>query len=176
MKIPLKSKALELPRLPIFNLISKEAKLIVMLSIPLSRLLYAVFVVSSENSTVAELATTLQADLSQLQAAASFACRLGWAVKIIDPASILQESSMPGSPKSLLSEEEEGSLASMGSANLSTDGGTTQQGDILWTENYSPAADYSRVAFVVDANITSYLMMGSVSPGLSLFFFSFPFF
>ncbi|XP_022884869.1 protein FAM91A1 [Olea europaea var. sylvestris] len=133
---------------------------------PIEELLYAVFVVSSENSTVAELATTLQADLSQLQAAASFACRLGWAVKIIDPASILQESSMPGSPKSLLSEEEEGSLASMGSANLSTDGGTTQQGDILWTENYSPAADYSRVAFVVDANITSYLMMGSVSPGL----------
>ncbi|CAI9753531.1 unnamed protein product [Fraxinus pennsylvanica] len=133
---------------------------------PIEELLYAVFVVSSENSTVTELATTLQADLSQLQAAASFACRLGWAVKLIDPASILQESNMPGSPKSLLSDEVGGSLPSMGSANLSTDGGTVQQGDILWTENYSPAVDYSRVAFVVDANITSYLMMGSVSPGL----------
>ncbi|GKD73330.1 FAM91A1-like protein isoform X1 [Tanacetum coccineum] len=40
------------------------------------RLLYDVFVVSSENSTVAELATTLQVELSQLQAASSFACRI----------------------------------------------------------------------------------------------------
>ncbi|CAI9757865.1 unnamed protein product [Fraxinus pennsylvanica] len=133
---------------------------------PIEELLYAVFVVSSENSTVAELATTLQTDLSQLQAAASFACRLGWAVKIIDPASILQESILPGSPKSLLSEEDEGSFASMGSTNPSTAVDTAQQGDILWTENYSPPVDYARVALVVDANITSYLMMGSVSPGL----------
>lgn len=131
------------------------------------RLLYAVFVVSSENSTVAELAMTLQADISQLQAAASFACRLGWAVKLIDPASILQESNAPGSPKSILSDEEVGSHAAMGSANLFGDGSALQPGDVLWTENSSPPADCSRVAFVVDANITSYLMMGSVSPGLS---------
>ncbi|KAF2291590.1 hypothetical protein GH714_025949 [Hevea brasiliensis] len=74
---------------------------------PIEELLYAVFVVSSENATVAELATTLQADLSQLQAAASFACRLGWAVKLIDPASILQDTSAPGCPKITLSDEEE---------------------------------------------------------------------
>lgn len=58
---------------------------------PIEELLYAVFVVSNENSTVAELASTLQADLAQLQAAASFVCRLGWAVKLIDPASVLHE-------------------------------------------------------------------------------------
>ncbi|KAL8490399.1 hypothetical protein ACS0TY_026053 [Phlomoides rotata] len=133
---------------------------------PIEELLYAVFVVSSENSTVAELATTLQADISQLQAAASFACRLGWAVKLIDPASILQESTVLGTPRSLLSDEEGSSHASMGSANLFGDGSASQSGDALWTENTSPAADCSRVAFVVDANITSYLMMGSVSPGL----------
>lgn len=131
----------------------------------LSRLLYAVFVVSNENSTVAELATTLQADLSQLQAAASFACRLGWAVKLIDPGSILRESNAPSSPRSLLSDEEDGSEPSMSSTIMSSDGSSLQQGDVLWTENY--ASDYVRVAFVVDANITSYLMMGSVSPGLS---------
>lgn len=123
--------------------------------------------VSSENSTVAESATTLQADISQLQAAASFACRLGWAVKLIDPASILQESNVPGTPRSLLGDEEVGSHATMGSANLFGDGSASQSGDALWIENSSPAADCSRVAFVVDANITSYLMMGSVSPGLS---------
>jgi hypothetical protein len=62
------------------------------------RLLYAVFVVSSENATVAELAKTLQADLYQLQAAASFACRLGWAVKLLDPDSVLRDSSAPAFP------------------------------------------------------------------------------
>lgn len=131
---------------------------------PIEELLYAVFVVSNENSTVAELATTLQADLSQLQAAASFACRLGWAEKIIDPGSILKESNAPGSPKSLLSDEEDSSRASLGSTTMSTDGPSPQQGDVFWAENY--ASGYVRVAFVVDANITSYLMMGSVSPGL----------
>ena len=123
---------------------------------PLYRLLYAVFVVSSENATVAELAATLQADLSQLQAAASFACRLGWAQKIIDIASVLQDTSAHGS---LLSDDEDGSRAS-----VSTDGVSVQQ-DYLGPENRA-ASNSARVAFIVDANITSYLMMGSVSPGL----------
>ena len=128
------------------------------------RLLYAVFVVSSENATVAELATTLQADLLQLQAAASFACRLGWAVKVIDPASILQDASMPGSPRTL--SDENASRATLSSANIFIDGDAAQQGDVSGTENYGPSSSHARVAFVVDANITSYLMMGSVSPGL----------
>lgn len=141
----------------------------------LSRLLYAVFVVSSENSTVAELAATLQTDLSQLQAAASFACRLGWAVKLIDPASALHESTAPGIPNINLSDEEDGSHANVSSLNTSIDGSSLQQGDLFGAENYGPTSAYTRVAFVVDANITSYLMMGSVSPGLSpgSFFFFF---
>ncbi|KAK3230949.1 hypothetical protein Dsin_002830 [Dipteronia sinensis] len=131
---------------------------------PTEELLYAVFVVSSENATVAELATTLQADLSQLQAAASFACRLGWAVKVIDPASILQDT--PGTPTATLIDEDEASSASIGSANVSIDGDIAQQGDVTGMENYGQRSGLARVAFVVDANITSYLMMGSVSPGL----------
>ncbi|PWA57699.1 hypothetical protein CTI12_AA406080 [Artemisia annua] len=127
---------------------------------PIEELLYAVFVVSSENSTVAELATTLQAELSQLQGAASFACRLGWAVKLIDPGSILQDQTTAA-----LNDEEEGTLATVGSGNISTDAGLFQQ-DASGTENHGPNSAYARVAFVVDANITSYLMMGSVSPGL----------
>ncbi|KAI3725606.1 hypothetical protein L1987_65397 [Smallanthus sonchifolius] len=126
---------------------------------PIEELLYAVFVVSSENSTVAELATTLQAELSQLQAAASFACRLGWAVKLIDPGSILLEQTTNGL------NDEEGSLASVGSGNMPIVAGLFQQ-DSLGAENLGPSSAYARVAFVVDANITSYLMMGSVSPGL----------
>ncbi|KAL7585783.1 hypothetical protein Lser_V15G44506 [Lactuca serriola] len=127
---------------------------------PIEELLYAVFVVSSENSTVAELATTLQAELSKLQAAASFACRLGWAVKLVDTGSILQEQIT-----SVLNDEDDASLAPVGSTNMSTDPAFFQQ-DTLGTENLGPNSGFARVAFVVDANITSYLMMGSVSPGL----------
>ncbi|XP_019104336.1 uncharacterized protein LOC104891775 isoform X2 [Beta vulgaris subsp. vulgaris] len=126
---------------------------------PIEELLYAVFVVSSENATVAELASTLQADLLQLRAAASFACRLGWAEKIIDPASVLQDASVHGSL--ILSDDEDGSRASVGSANMSVDGGSVQQ-----DPESRAASNHARVAFIVDANITSYLMMGSVSPGL----------
>ncbi|KAL5777271.1 hypothetical protein ACOSP7_010197 [Xanthoceras sorbifolium] len=133
---------------------------------PIEELLYAVFVVSSENATVAELATTLQADLSQLQAAASFACRLGWAVKVIDPASILNDASIPGTPRATLIDEDEASHASIGSASMSADGDIAQHGDVNGMENYGQRSALARVAFVVDANITSYLMMGSVSPGL----------
>ncbi|XP_052189288.1 uncharacterized protein LOC127799358 [Diospyros lotus] len=133
---------------------------------PIEELLYAVFVVSSENSTVAELAATLQADLSQLQAAASFACRLGWAVKLIDPASVLHDSIIHSIPNINLSDDEDCSRASMSSLNLSTEATTVLQGEISGTENYGPTSGYTRVAFVIDANITSYLMMGSVSPGL----------
>ncbi|XWS21464.1 hypothetical protein CRYUN_Cryun30bG0057100 [Craigia yunnanensis] len=89
---------------------------------PIEELLYAVFVASSENATVAELASTLQADLSQLQAAASFVCRLGWAVKVIDPASVLQENtSVPSHGVSLI-DEEDASHPSSTSANMFTDG------------------------------------------------------
>ncbi|KAK9070558.1 hypothetical protein SSX86_010960 [Deinandra increscens subsp. villosa] len=126
---------------------------------PIEELLYAVFVVSSENSTVAELATTLQAELSQLQAAASFACRLGWAIKLIDPGSALLEQTT-----NALNDEED-SLATVGAGNMMIDASLFQQ-DGLGTENHEPSPAYARVAFVVDANITSYLMMGSVSPGL----------
>ncbi|KAG7943462.1 hypothetical protein I3843_15G040700 [Carya illinoinensis] len=132
---------------------------------PIEELLYAVFVVSSENATVAELAATLQADLLQLQAAASFACRLGWAVKLIDPGSILQDTGIPGSPRTSLSDDD-ASHAGLGSASIFIDGDAAQQGDVLGTENNGTSSAHVRVAFVVDANITSYLMMGSVSPGL----------
>ncbi|KAK8291065.1 hypothetical protein V6Z12_D06G038400 [Gossypium hirsutum] len=130
---------------------------------PIEELLYAVFVVSSEHATVAELASTLQADLTILQAAASFVCRLGWAEKVIDPASILQENTTL-SHGVVLTDEEESSHRSSTSANVSTDGDSAHQGDFWGTENHR--SHDARVAFVVDANITSYLMMGSVSPGL----------
>ncbi|KAL6880139.1 hypothetical protein ACP4OV_011704 [Aristida adscensionis] len=125
---------------------------------PIEELLYAVFVVSSENATVAELATTLQADLYQLQAAASFACRLGWAVKLLDTDSVLRDSSTPAVPSSVLDDE---------------DPRTSMTSEKSGTELLSSDSDGNKktsgaayVGFIVDANVTSYLMMGSLSPGL----------
>jgi hypothetical protein len=122
------------------------------------RLLYAVFVVSSENATVAELAKTLQADLYQLQAAASFACRLGWAVKLLDPDSVLRESSAPALPNNILCDDDEGSRTSINSE---------KSCELLNNDSDGPRkiSGTAYVGFVVDANVTSYLMMGSLSPG-----------
>lgn len=164
MKILLKSNAfLSFCSHPIFLMLFLQTvtKLHCIFS---SRLLYAVFVVSNENTSVAELATTLQADLSQLQAAASFVCRLGWATKVIDPSSILQDTNIPGSPRSAVSDED-ASLAGHGFDNTLIDNDTSH-GDS--SGNCGPRSAYTRVAFIVDANITSYLMMGSVSPGIYL--------
>ena len=58
------------------------------------------FVASSEHATIAELAATLQAEMSQLEGAVSLACRLGWAKKVMDPVALLQDSSFLGSPHS----------------------------------------------------------------------------
>ncbi|KAF3340535.1 Protein FAM91A1 [Carex littledalei] len=126
---------------------------------PIEELLYAVFVVLSENATVAELASTLQADLAHLQAAASFACRLGWAEKLMDADSILRESGTgPGLLSSILSDDEDGSNAS-----ISSDKSAPQ---LIVSEEPRKISGTAHVAFVVDANVTSYLMMGSLSPGL----------
>lgn len=134
---------------------------------PTEEILYALFVVSSEHATVAELATTLQADLRHLQAAASIACRLGWAIKVIDPAAVLQESSMPGSPNSLINDDDDGaSLTSLGGENPLSRGNSDFQADAGSGDILKVASSSARVAFIVDANITSYLMMGSLSPGL----------
>ncbi|KAK1698992.1 hypothetical protein QYE76_015689 [Lolium multiflorum] len=126
---------------------------------PIEELLYAVFVVSSENATVAELAKTLQADLYQLQAAASFACRLGWAVKLLDPDSVLRDSSAPALPNNILCDDDEGSRTSINSE---------KSCELLNNDSDGPRkiSGTAYVGFVVDANVTSYLMMGSLSPGL----------
>uniref|UniRef100_A0A0E0L1E0 FAM91 N-terminal domain-containing protein n=1 Tax=Oryza punctata TaxID=4537 RepID=A0A0E0L1E0_ORYPU len=126
---------------------------------PIEELLYAVFVVSSENATVAELAKTLQADLYQLQAAASFACRLGWAVKLMDADSILRDSNGSTIPSNILTDDDEGSRTSINSEKSGH--------ELLSSDSEGPRriSGASYVGFIVDANVTSYLMMGSLSPG-----------
>ena len=120
--------------------------------------MYAVFVVSSANATVAELAATLQADLCQLQAAASFACRLGWAVKLVDADSVLNDGVL-AFPGSILSDDEGGSNTSINSEK------SGQQLISMDSDGPRKISGTAHVGFVVDANVTSYLMMGSLSPG-----------
>ncbi|XP_062209112.1 uncharacterized protein LOC133910881 isoform X2 [Phragmites australis] len=127
---------------------------------PIEELLYTVFVVSSANATVAELAATLQADLYQLQAAASFACRLGWAVKLMDADSVLNDEGAPAFLSSILSDDEEGSNTSINSEK------SGQQLVSMDSDGPRKISGTAHVGFVVDANVTSYLMMGSLSPGL----------
>ncbi|CAI5491555.1 unnamed protein product [Closterium sp. Naga37s-1] len=62
----------------------------------LRRLLYSLFVTASEQATVHEMALTLQADVRQLGAAISLACRLGWAEKVLDLHSLLDHMDMGG--------------------------------------------------------------------------------
>lgn len=125
------------------------------------RLLYAVFVASSEQATISELAQTLQADLSQLEAAVSLASRLGWAKKVLDPAAFLNDPQMPGSPFSEDSTADEGfrSISSMPPSPFQEGMSEADVGAL------TPQSGITRFALMVDANLTSYIMMGSLSPG-----------
>jgi hypothetical protein len=113
-------------------------------------------VASSEQATVAELAQTLQANLEQLQSAVSLASRLGWAKKFLDPASFLQDIGIPESPRSVGEDRLISPFTSPSRVGAS---------DPSDTDLVKGHARLTRFGFIVDANLTSYLMMGSLSPG-----------
>ncbi|KAL3158901.1 hypothetical protein ABBQ32_011616 [Trebouxia sp. C0010 RCD-2024] len=129
---------------------------------PLEALLYAVFVASSERASVAELAGILSVKVPKLQMAISIACRLGFGTRL-PPAG-------EGEAKRVQSGEV-GSELDLGDG-TSTPASTaahkaTKDGEpALAIAGLSVGEAGQATALVVDAEVTSILMMGALSPGL----------
>jgi len=156
---------------------------------PLEQLLHQIFVAASENITVAELAEMLSVDLSNIQAAVSVACRLGFATRLPRPDgeplrlqradSNLAEQlgasmylrgdafagpgtfsdAVPQEPPSARGGSKEGFLGGP-LEGISPDASPAEMGLAESASGNSKA-----VALVVDATVTSFLMMGNL-PGL----------
>lgn len=77
----------------------------------------------------------------------------------MDADSILRDSNGSTIPSNILSDDDEGSLTSI---NSERSGHALLTSDSDGPRRISGA---SYVGFIVDANVTSYLMMGSLSPG-----------
>ncbi|CAI5458032.1 unnamed protein product [Closterium sp. Yama58-4] len=140
------------------------------------KLLYSLFVTASEQATVHEMALTLQADVRQLGAAISLACRLGWAEKVLDLHSLLDHIDMgadadtgdgaPGSEGFGVGDGGVGAGTGGGEGGLEGAGGGQVVGwkkveSVAWGDG--GGAERLRIALMVDANLTSFLMMGSFS-------------
>jgi hypothetical protein len=77
----------------------------------------------------------------------------------VDAGSVLKDEGGPGFPSNILSDDEEGSNASINSEMSGS------QSVTIDTNGPRKISGTAHVGFVVDANVTSYLMMGSLSPG-----------
>lgn len=80
-------------------------------------------------------------------------------MKLLDTDSVLRDSSTTVLSSNILNEDDEGSRTSIASEKsghelLSSD-----------SDGHKKNSGTAFVGFIVDANVTSYLMMGSLSPG-----------
>ncbi|KAF8055757.1 Fam91a1 [Scenedesmus sp. PABB004] len=152
---------------------------------PLEPLLYRLFLANSTRFDQARLADMLGAPLEQLLLATSLAIRLGFATRIdadagAPPGAALSGGAGAGGSQVLtLPEDSDGDDApappgaappSPGAAAPGGGGG----GAAAWADDAARAAgagggasgEGGALAVVVDAEVTSYLMMGALSPGL----------
>jgi len=150
---------------------------------PMEALLHQVFVAASETTTVAELAEMLSVELPKVIASVSMACRLGFALRQPRPggevhipvpgrASDLQAVGIPGvaanglgkagGPLLQQQQPQEGRDALQ---DADTEGSLKTEGVAGVLSDVAPAAPGTSkaVALVVDATVTSYLMMGSMA-------------
>ncbi|KAK9917406.1 hypothetical protein WJX75_004000 [Coccomyxa subellipsoidea] len=128
---------------------------------PIEIILYAVFVATSARASVAELADILQVELPKLQAAISIACRLGFATRLPNPAEDEDGFNVPSMSLDFDLESEQGDLSPTSRANSLGYGIAS-----LAAEEADDGHGGQGIALVVDAEVTSYLMMGALSPGL----------
>ncbi|GMH37437.1 hypothetical protein BSKO_05310 [Bryopsis sp. KO-2023] len=115
---------------------------------PMESLLYSVFVANSENVAIGNLARVLNVDIRDLRAAMSIACRLGFSSRVKrDP---------PQGDDTLSCE----------SFPLNNEGDEAESMTDKEREVGPSSGEGRAVALVVDAETTSYLMMGALSPGV----------
>lgn len=123
---------------------------------PLETLLYQIFVAASDRVTVAKLADILNVDVPTLRVAISMACRLRFCRKLDvgeDGAAIGSPTTAPGPLEQLDLDAMLRSVDLAAEPPLETahEGATASSGG-------------SGIAFVVDAEVTGYLMMGALTP------------
>ena len=123
---------------------------------PVERLLYQVFVAASDRVRVGELAEILNVPFATIQVAISIACRLGFCKKLL-------QDGYENSPSTAF-------LRSPGTsehAESTTSPGVSVAQPLGRTLSYDDKQDsgkYRGLAFVVDSDVTGFLMMGALTP------------
>lgn len=121
---------------------------------PVERLLYLLFVATTDRADVAALAAVLSVELEKLQEAVSIACRLGFGTK-----------TTAGSNTAVVSPRSTEAAATSPLLDIPEDGFAPESGGRAGDGLPLPPST-STIAVVVDAQVTSFLMMGAMSPGL----------
>ncbi len=141
---------------------------------PLETLLYAVFVATSARASVAQLASMLSVDLAALQAALSVACRLGFA-SLAHPggggvAGSVGGGGVGGGVAGVGVEGQgmrgEGEDVDFGGEEVAVEDASSTAEGVGVDALVGGREEGAGVALVVDSEVTGYLMMGALSPGL----------
>ncbi|CAD7697174.1 unnamed protein product [Ostreobium quekettii] len=120
---------------------------------PMESLLYSIFVANSESCSVGDLARVLNVNVSQVQAAMGVACRLGFVSRV--PRDSDKDGAAPSYDSVPLRDDDE-----------EVDSSSAKTQDSGHRKDNTKPEEGSAVALIVDAETTSYLMMGALSPAV----------
>ncbi|KAG1655890.1 hypothetical protein FOA52_006088 [Chlamydomonas sp. UWO 241] len=140
---------------------------------PIEALLYKLFVASSEGLSVGDLAHILNVDTRDVQAALAIAVRLGFATRLTEAIGDARyEQALKQDGPSLIDVEDGGGggEGAAGPGGISSDGSGLLGGMEVAGGGGGGGGGGGEggraVALLLDAEATSYLMMGALSPGL----------
>ena len=135
-------------------------------------LLYSVFIANSENMTLSSLADVLNVDISALKAAMGIAVRLGFATRVArDSGDHLCSADRMRCPESTAVLSDGGSTASFDVLQIRDNEDEEENeadrsaGKGLFPTGDASTGDVQSIAVLVDAETTSFLMMGLLSSG-----------